>query len=363
MVTPRYLPHTGGVELHVHEVARRIAARGADVTILTADLGEALAATEYRDGVRVRRVHAWPAGRDYFFAPEIYREVARGGWNIVHVQSFHTLVPLLAMLAALRAGVPYVVTFHAGGHPSPVRQALRPIQLRLLRPLLRRADRLIALARFEIDQYSRRLAIPADRFALVPNGSDLPGLPGDKQPSREASLIASVGRLERHKGHQRVIAALPHVLRRRPNARLWIAGSGPYEPRLRQLAEALRVSERVDIRVVPIGERRRMAEELARVKVVVSLSEFETQPIALLEARAAGCRLVVADAPGLTPLAEEGLARSIPRDSSPGEIAAVILTELEQPSASTPVELPTWDESADALLELYESIGAGRRLA
>ena len=38
-----------------------------------------------------------------------------------------------------------------------------------------------------------------------------------------------------------------------------------------------------------------MADELARAKVVVLLSEFETQPLAALEALSLGCRLIVAD--------------------------------------------------------------------
>jgi hypothetical protein len=39
MVSSRYSPHLGGVEIHVNEVARRMAAtRGLDVTVLTTDL-------------------------------------------------------------------------------------------------------------------------------------------------------------------------------------------------------------------------------------------------------------------------------------------------------------------------------------
>ncbi len=361
MVSFRYVPFMGGVETHVDQVARRLSVRGVDVTILTTDPTGTLPAREDFDGVNVRRVRAWPSNRDYYFAPRIYSEVARGNWDVVHVQAYHTFVGPLAMLAAWRSRLPYVVTFHAGGHDSRIRHALRPLQLALLRPLLVRADRLIALAGFEIDHYSTRLGVPHERFALISNGSDLPraGSVGDVSP--DGSLIASVGRLERHKGHHRVIAAMPHVLQRRPDARLWLAGSGPYEPSLRRLAEELGVSDRVEIRVVPLEERERMAKELSQVKVMVSLSEFETQPIAALEALALGCRLVVADTPGLSALADEGLARAIPLESPPVDVAAAVLEELEKPRIAEPPKLPTWDECADALLELYESVARTRR--
>jgi glycogen synthase len=361
MVAFRYLPFMGGVELHVDQVARRLAARGVDITILTTDTTATLPASEHFDGVSVTRVRAWPANRDYYFAPRIYSEIARGQWDVVHVQAYHTFVGPLAMLAAWRSRLPYVVTFHAGGHDSRLRHALRPLQLSLVRPLLVRADRLVALADFEIDHYSKRLGVPHERFALISNGSDLPGAATLRNASSDGALIASVGRLERHKGHHRVIAAMPHVLQRRPDARLWLAGSGPYEPSLRRLAEELGVSERVEIRAVPVEEREQMAKELSQVKVMVSLSEFETQPIAALEALALGCRLVVADTRGLSAFAEEGLARAVRLEDPPAKIAAAILEELDRPRVAEPPKLPTWDECADALLELYESVACNHR--
>lgn len=360
MATARYLPFTGGVELHVDQVARRLSARGVDVTIVTTDPTGALPATEEVDGAHVRRLRAWPADRDYYFAPRVYHEVARGDWDVVHVQAYHTFVGPLAMLAARRARLPYVVTFHAGGHPSRLRHALRPVQLQLLRPLLAGADRLIALAPFEIDDYSRTLRVPRDRFALIPNGADLPRPAAFRLASRSRNLLASLGRLERYKGHERVLAALPHVVRRRPDARLWIAGSGAYGATLTQLAESLEVEDRVDIHAVPPQERERFAEELARVGVVVLMSEFETQPIAALEALALGCRLIVADTPGLSALAKDGLARLVPHDISPPELAGAILEELDKPPQAEPPALPTWDDCAEALLELYAAVARRR---
>ncbi len=356
MVTPRYLPFTGGVELHVHEVARRLAQRNASVTILTTDPTGDLRAEERADGVEIRRVRARPANRDYHFAPGVSAEIGRRDWDVVHVQSYHTFVAPHAMYASRRAGIPYLVTFHAGGHSSALRHRLRPLQLAALRPLLAGAYRLIALAEFEAEHYSKLLRLPRDRFEVIPNGSDLPLV---TPPSSRPALIASLGRLERYKGHQRVLAALPHVARRRPDVRLWIAGRGPYEETLRRIAEELGVLDSVEISSVEAGDRESMARRLAAVRVAVLMSEFETQPLAALEAHSLGCRLVVADTPGLHQLAEEGLARSVPLDSSPELIAAAILDEVEKPPPAERTPLPTWDQCADALLDVYAA-AAGR---
>lgn len=358
MVTPRFLPHIGGVERHVDQVARRLCERGLQVTILTTDTSGELPPTETIGGVRVRRVPARPRQKDYYLAPQIYQEVRRRDWDVVHVQSVHTLVAPLAMFAAYRSHIPHVLTFHAGGHSSPLRNAIRPAQFALLRPLLSRAVRLIALTPFEIEQYSRRLHLPTERFALIPNGNDLVQTATTTGTSREPGLIASLGRLERYKGHHRVIEALPHVLRRRPDARLWIVGAGPYENTLRRLVKSRGVGSHVEIRAVPLTERQRLADELSKAKVAISLSEFETQPIAPLEALTLGCRLIVADTPGLNALADEGYARAIPLDSPPEQVAAALLEELEGPSVTRKPELPSWDDCAAALLEIYVAASA-----
>ncbi len=362
LVTPRYFPYTGGVETHVYQVARRLAKTDAVVTVLTTDLSGRLPAEERADGVAVRRVRAWPANRDYYFAPGIYRAIVCGGWDIVHVQSYHTLVAPLAMFAALRAGLPYVVTFHGGGHSSRLRNALRDVQRAALRPLLARAERLIAVARFEAEFFAKQLRLPAERFVVIPNGSDLPEAPSSNALT-DGTLIVSVGRLERYKGHHRVIAALPKVLERQPDVRLWIVGSGPYEPALRNLAHRLGVADRVEIGAVPAADRRAMASALARATLVVLLSEYETHPIAILEALALQRPALVARTSGLSELAEQGLVRAIPVDSNPEQVAAAMLDQLRRPLAPANIHLLSWNECAADLLALYQAVARRRQCA
>lgn len=357
MVTPRYFPSVGGVETHVAQVATRVAAAGHDVTVLTTDTGRP-PTFEERDGVALRRLPAWPERRDWNISPGIYSEVRRGLWDVVHVQSYHTAVAPLAMLAAARSRIPYVVTFHGGGHSSRLRHRLRGVQLATLRPLLARAAALVAVAPFEVDLYGSRLHLPRDRFVLIPNGADLPAAGATRRGTGNGALIASVGRLERYKGHQHVLLALPHVLRRRPDARLWIGGSGPYEPVLRELAAELGVADRVDFHAVPSENRQRFADELAGTDVVVLASEFETHPVAAIEAAALGRPVVVADNSGLHDLVEQGVARAVSDERDPAELAVAILDELRQPSVPKAAELPTWDDCAARLCDLYERVAA-----
>ena len=191
---------------------------------------------------------------------------------------------------------------------------------------------------------------------LIPNGTDLPGGGEAAESTGQPGLLASIGRLERYKGHQRVIAALPRVLEREPEARLLVVGTGPYEPELRRKAAEAGVEDRVEFTSVPAEDREGMAALLRRVSLVVLLSDFETHPLVALEAAAAGRKLLVANGSGLGELAAEGLARSVPPEAEPGTVGDAIVEELGRPLRNRSLRLTTWDECAAALIELYRSL-------
>lgn len=357
MVTPRSPLGQGGVERHVMEVGRRISATGVRIEVLCAEPGGSPIAEQRRDGIVIRSVRAWPAKGDSYLAPRLWREIARARADLIHVQSYHTAVAPLAMLRALTLGVPYVVTFHGGGHSSDLRNRLRRAQRRALRPLLARAERLIAVARFEIDLYGRELDLPREKFVLIPNGTDLTfGDVDARDAPGEPALLASVGRLERYKGHHRVISALPHVLEQQPDARLLVIGTGPYESALRSHAAELGVQQQVEFTSVQADDRNGMAALLRRVSLVVLLSDFETHPLVALEAAAAGRPLLVADRGGLAELAEDGVARAVSPEEAPQVVAQAIVEELTSPGKRPAPQLTSWDDCAAALLELYRSI-------
>ena len=99
-----------------------------------------------------------------------------------------------------------------------------------------------------------------------------------------------------------------------------------------------------------------MAELLRKVWVFALMSEFETHPIAAVEAAASGCRLVVADVGGTRELAESGLARAVPLEAPAAEVGAALAEELEKPAQTERPATISWDECAAALLDLYRSI-------
>jgi glycosyltransferase involved in cell wall biosynthesis len=353
MVSAQYLPNLGGIETHVHEVARRLSARGGfEITVLTTDTTRSLPRQEVMDGLTVLRVPAWPRRQDYYLAPQINDVIRqRDRWDLVHCQGIHTAVPILAMIAARRAGLPYLVTFHTGGHSRRHRNALRSVQWRLAGPLLRNAASLIAVSSFEARNLSKQARLQGKHITVIRNGGTLP-----RPPAGTAAVpgrITSSGRLEKYKGHHRVIEALPYVVHDVPDAHLVVLGKGPYETELRQLAHRLGVSDRVAIRQVAPTDRAAMATALAESSVVAALSDYEAHPVAVMEALSVGRPVVGYDIAGIGDLVAEGWVHGVAPGASAASVARHLIEAVSAPSPVDPATLPTWDSCAERLAQIY----------
>jgi glycosyltransferase involved in cell wall biosynthesis len=353
-VAPRFLPELGGVETHTLEISRRLSARGdLEVTVFGSDRSGKLPQQETSEGFDIIRRQSWPRHRDYYVSPGLVRVITDGGWDVVHFQSIHTLIPILGMATARRARIPYLLTFHTGGNSSPVRSALRGTQWKVLTPLLRSAFRLVAVSRFERALFERYTGLDDSHFAVIRNGGSLPTPPAGSE--MVAGRIVSSGRLEKYKGHHRVIEALPAIRVSLPEAHLVILGSGPYEPELKALATRLGVADAVTIRHVPGGDREAMAGELAGAAVFAALSDYEAHPVAVMEALALGVPVLGFDVAGTADLVEDGLVVGVDPGSSAAIVSEQLVGALRRATAerAAPTGLPTWEQSAAALAELY----------
>ncbi|WP_197077564.1 glycosyltransferase family 4 protein [Hyphomicrobium sp. 99] len=159
-------------------------------------------------------------------------------------------------------------TEHAFGHyPRAYRKYLRRIDHGLDAPVAR-YPRAAVLARY---------AIPDD------------GL-----------LLLNAGRLCDQKGQDQIIRALPHVRA----ARLILAGGGPNEASLRELARSLGVADRIHF--LGVVSRDALGDLLGAVDMFVFPSKWETFGLAAVEAAMAGVPIVAADLPVLREVLSTG---------------------------------------------------------
>jgi len=171
------------------------------------------------------------------------------------------------------------------------------------------------------------------------NGSE--AMPVSPKPScnlRGDPLILSLGRLERYKGHHRVIRAMSALARRAPGAHLAVVGTGPYEHRS----------------LVQDGQRSELDDLVSKSDVVALLSEYEAHPVAVMEAVALGVPVVVADTSGLSALSRIPLVSTVPLDASPQAIATALCYGRKRKAQPYPSLLSSWDDCVDQLLTTYE---------
>ena len=87
--------------------------------------------------------------------------------------------------------------------------------------------------------------------------------------------------------------------------------------------------------------------------IVALMSEYEANPVALMEALALGRKIVVADTSGLTEIRDRWAAR--PQFSWThllAELAKVLVSVAAAPEPKGH-RLPTWDQCVDELLRVY----------
>ncbi|MDQ3454585.1 MAG: glycosyltransferase, partial [Actinomycetota bacterium] len=169
-------------------------------------------------------------------------------------------------------------------------------------------------------------------------------------------LICSLGRLERYKGHHRLIAALPELHRRDPSIRLVLLGTGDYRTRLESQVDRLGLRHLVEFRSSAIDRREEISTLLAQASLVVSLSEYESQGVAVLEALAVGSPVLVNDSTAFRQLGAAGLVSVVPPNCSSHALAEIVLHCLQEESVVPPQVPPTWEATTDALEALYELV-------
>ncbi len=200
------------------------------------------------------------------------------------VISFLTTTNILTILAA--AGLPARVVVSERNDPE--RQ-----QLPWPWPLLRRwtyAHAHMVTANTHGALHWLRGFVPAPKLLLVRN--PLNQTPAPLNRGNRNKVILNVGRLSHQKAQDVLLKAYAEVIEKAPDWRLTIAGDGPKEPQLRELASVLGIADRV--RWIKWTDD---VDSLYRSSGIFVLpSRYEGMPNALLEAMSHGLPAIVTDA-------------------------------------------------------------------
>jgi glycosyltransferase involved in cell wall biosynthesis len=107
------------------------------------------------------------------------------------------------------------------------------------------------------------------------------------------------------------------------------------------------------IEYIPPTDRDRMAESLGRAAAVASLSEYESHPLALIEALRLGVPGIGLNVAGISNLVQDGLVTGVSSDASPVVIAQALISGLKTRPLTVSPGLTTWDSAAANLAQVY----------
>ena len=244
---------------------------------------------------------------------QVIEQAMHGEWDVV------AIVRLIRILRDLRPDVLQLHTSHAhtlgllAGRLAGVKSivATRRMDLAIKGPLAalkyRRVDRVVAISQM-VQTMLLAAGVPQHRVTLIHSAVDCPEPypQGDLRAKlgldSQTSVIGTAATLTRRKGHKYLFEALRTLKERFPRIRLLVAGEGPKERELRELAASLGLEKEI----IFLGFHRDMPQLLNTLDIFVLASLTEGLGVALLEAACAGRPIVATSVGGIPEIIKDG---------------------------------------------------------
>ncbi|QCC60450.1 glycosyltransferase family 4 protein [Natrinema thermotolerans] len=296
----------GGAEKRIHEIGRRLAAEGHEITVYGRQFWDGPQVIDY-EGVTLYGVAS---------AAELYADDRRSITEAIDfstrllphlrrniddhdlvVASLFPYFPVLASkLVTLGTETPLVTTWHEVwldhwdeylGHLAPFGKAIERLTANT-------PHYPIAVSGVTADRLTE-IGPARDRIEVVPNGLDVTQIE-TTEPAAEGFDVLYAGRLAEHKNVDLLLEAFDQIADTRPDATLGVIGDGPERDALEARAQTLEHADRITM----LGFLEEYDDVLAHMRaadVFASPSTREGFGITFAEAMAADCTVIAADHP------------------------------------------------------------------
>ncbi len=389
---------SGGMNVYVRSVSRRLAEAGVAVDVFTRNAGRGRPITQMSPGVRVIHLDAGPQEpvdkeelSQYLcaFLQSMLRfetgEAGRLGisgpvYDAVH--SHYWLSGWVGRMAKERWGIPLVHSFHTLGRVKNLALARGevpepPARIAGEERVIRSADCVLAPTTGEAAELVTLYSARPERVRIVAPGveTDL-FTPGDRHAEKAAlglggrRVVLFVGRLQPLKSPEIAVEAVAALARRRPDlgpVELVVVGgpsgrSGVQPESLQALAERLGIGGA--LRLEPAVPQERLVHFYRAADVVIIPSRSESFGLVALEAEACGTPVVASDVGGLRTAVRDGVTGLLVEPDGPTGYAQ----GLERLLSEGPLRLAMgaagvryarrfdWRTAAAGLASVYEDV-------
>ncbi len=378
-----YPESTGGTQILMWETARRLAARGQNVTVLGGTRDPAAPRREVRDGVQILRYLA-PNNPIGHYLSRIVRlnglflkTAAAQNIDVVQVHDSEAL-----FFSSFHPAFRRVTTVYSchGIEAAEIQQNYRE-RIRVSKPakalalrfacpfyyhrwrasqrrLLSAADGVLVLSEYMKGKLLDAYGVACQsKIAVIPGGIDTERFcPADRESARRElhiptgrTVVFSARRFVPNTGLQNLLAALRMVLDRDPELRvlLLLAGRGPYEGALHQKIADLRLEQ--SARIVGYLEHADLVRYYQAADLfVVPTVAIEGFGLGTVEALACGTPALGTPVGGTVEILGRLDRRLLSADTSPGALAECLRTYL-----IAPCQFPSGGQCRAYAMETY----------
>ncbi len=371
-----YRPHYSGLTIYTERLARTLAARGHEVTVLTSHFDPDSPEDEVKDGVHIVRVHVGLRLSKGVIMPRMPM-VARQLIKIADVINLHVPQMDAAYLAVMSRwmGKPVVLTYHCDLRlPKGVIHSLANLGSNLANFLSANAANVIVTNTRDFAEHSSFLHRYLDKVEPVLPPVELPTISdGDLTAFREKhnlrpeeKIIGINARLATEKGIEYLVEAMPAVLERYPAARVLyvgqyknVLGEEEYARRLEPLIQTL--DGHWTFLGVVTPQDQVAFFKTCDVTVLPSINSTESYGMVQVESMFCGTPVVASDLPGVRhAVSTTGMGKIVPPKDAAG-LAHAILDVLDHPedfSGDIPVIRRRYmsETTASTYEELFEDL-------
>jgi phosphatidylinositol alpha-1,6-mannosyltransferase len=341
LLTDAFLPHAGGSREYYHNIYTKLVELGdSQVTLLTKknpgwkEFDRTASTEHFRIIRRFKPLRSWkykelPKGLGPFLGAAW--QAVRFAPAIIHAGDLYP-PGLTAMTLKKLMGLPYVVYCHGEEIPQLDRYKYQP---RVRNRIYLNADAVIAASEFTRNNLIR-LGVPDDRICKI-----VPGVDSERfRPMpRRADLVErfglqgkivvlTVARLVPRKGHRVALEAFSKICNEIPAAHYLIVGTGPEEPRLRQMVSEAGLGERVTFAGYVPAEQLPDIYNLCDIMMMPNRQEsdgdVEGFGIVFLEANAAGKPVIGGRSGGAIEAIAEGKTGFLVNPEDSNELALIL---------------------------------------
>lgn len=359
---------SGGGEKHVADLLLRLPAQGVDVALACPAGGDLTSlASELA-------VPTFPLAIASGFSAGEVRALGHAirEWRPDVVHAHGSRAALFARLADSHARERVVYTVH-GIHVDKAGSFARRVAYRRLESSLRgRTARFIAVCASDVVKGGRLGVLDPSRTITVHNGIEITAAPATTGAFRaeigvapEAPLVLTVGRFHEQKDQATLIRAWCHASRAVPGAVLALVGSGELEGRLREVASAHGVTDRVRF----VRPRASLETAWADADVFALSSRWEGLPYVVLEAMAHRVPVASTDVDGIPEAVSDGVSGLLTPAGDSAALAGSLERLLGDPAlrermgaagATRVSECFSLERMVDGVVDVYRDVAAER---